>query len=236
MLGQGFYTVQILSNPNVQPLSDRHLAGCFVVQLSTERQVIVFTHRLAFAQLLNGCALDYNAQAVREGTAESVTITHVELRNTPLGHPGKANYLQRVAMKGALSDMINQDCARIKKEQKAGNYDLADHMLQSLAARFRNLIEQGIEHELLHGIVTRFDYRILSQKLPYLFALTEQDVSLFHKMMSKYSCYDHSQSIEKLAPVPEINELEKDLSEMLVWANDYKKRCDEAKRKAEGKG
>ena len=207
-----------------------------LVQLSIERQVIVFTHRLAFAQLLNGCALDYNTQAVREGTSDAITITHVELRNAPLGHPGKANYLQRVAMKGALSDMINQDCARIKKEQKSGNYDVADHMLQSLAARFRNLIEQGIEHELLHGIVTRFDYRIFSQKLSYLFALTEQDVSLFHKMMSKYSCYDHSQSIEKLAPVPEINELEKDLSEMLGWVNDYKKRCDEAKRKAEGKG
>ena len=138
-------------------------------------------------------------------------------------------------MKGALSDMINQDCARIKKEQNAGNFDVADHMLQSLAARFRNLIEQGIEHELLHGIVTRFDYRVFSQKLPYLFALTEQDIALFHGMMSKYSCYDHSHSVEKIAPVPEINELEKDLNEMLNWVNGYKKRSDEARRKAEGK-
>lgn len=39
----------------------------------------------------------------------------------------------------------------------------------------------------------------------------------------------------KIAPVPEINELEKDLNEMLNWVNGYKKRSDEARRKAEGK-
>ena len=115
------------------------------------------------------------------------------------------------------------------------NYDIADHMLQSLAARFRNLIEQGIEHELLHGIVTRFDYRVFSQKLPYLFTLTEQDIALFHRMMSKYSCYDHSHSVETLSPVPEINDLEKDLNAMLDWTKDYKKRREEAKDKASGK-
>lgn len=206
-----------------------------LVKLSLERQVIVFTHRLAFAQLLDGCTTEHNLRAAQAGEVNRSMINHIELRNSPLGHPGKANYLQRVAMKGALSDMINQDCARIKKEQNAGNFDVADHMLQSLAARFRNLIEQGIEHELLHGIVTRFDYRVFSQKLPYLFALTEQDIALFHGMMSKYSCYDHSHSVEKIAPVPEINELEKDLNEMLNWVNGYKKRSDEARRKAEGK-
>lgn len=206
-----------------------------LVKLSTERQVIVFTHRLAFAQLLNSCLTEYNLKASKAGDAERATITHIELRNNPLGHPDRPNYLQRIAMQGALKDMINQDCARIKKEQKAGNYDIAEHMLQSLAARFRNLIEQGIEHELLYGIVSRFDYRILSQKLPYLFALTEQDISLFHNMMTKYSCYDHSHSIEMVSPTPVLSDLEIDLNTMLDWFNDYKKRREEARQKAEGK-
>ena len=206
-----------------------------LVNLSLTRQVIVFTHRLAFAQLLNGCVSDYNARVDQSGGLARATITHVELRSSPLGHPGKANYLQRIAMKGALTEMINQDCAQIKKEQTAGNYDTADHMLQSLAARFRNLVEQGIEHELLQGIVMRFDYRILTQKLPYLFALTEQDISLFHRMMSKYSCYDHSHSVEMLAPTPDVADLEKDLNELLAWATTYKKRCEEAKQKVMGK-
>ena len=30
VLGQWFYTVQILGNPNIQPLRDGHFAGCFV--------------------------------------------------------------------------------------------------------------------------------------------------------------------------------------------------------------
>ena len=101
----------------------------------------MFTHRLAFAQLLNGCVLDYNAQVDQSSGLARATITHVELRSSPLGHPVKSNYLQRIAMKGALTEMINQDCVQIKKEQTAGNYDTADHMLKSLAARFRNLVE-----------------------------------------------------------------------------------------------
>ena len=88
---------------------------------------------------------------------------------------------------------------------------------------------------MLQGIVTRFDYRILTQKLPYLFALTEQDISLFHRMMSKYSCYDHSHSVEMLAPTPDVIDLEKDLNELLTWATTYKKRCEEAKQKVMGK-
>ena len=109
-------------------------------------------------------------------------------------------------------------------------------MLQSLAARFRNLVEQGIEHELFYGVVSRFDYRVLSQKLPYFFAITEQDIDLFHRMMTKYSCYDHSHSLETASPVPEIDDLEKDLNAMLDWAKDYKKRREEAKKKMDGKG
>ena len=139
-------------------------------------------------------------------------------------------------MQNALNDMINHDCIHIKNAQKEGNYDVADHMLQSLAARFRNLIEQGIEHELLYGVVSRFDYRVLSQKLPYLFALTEYDIGLFHRMMCKYSCYDHSHSIEIPAPIPEIDDVEKDLNEMLEWVKKYKKRREEARRKIDGKG
>ena len=54
-------------------------------------------------------------------------------------------------------------------------------------------------------------------------------------MMSKYSCYDHSHSVETLAPAPEINDLEKDLNTMLDWTKDYKKRCEDAKNKASGK-
>ena len=54
-------------------------------------------------------------------------------------------------------------------------------------------------------------------------------------MMSKYSCYDHSHSVEMITPTPDVIDLEKDLNEMLIWVTTYKKRCEEAKQKATGK-
>lgn len=205
-----------------------------LVRLSTDRQVIVFTHRLHFAHLLEHCHTEFNAAAALSNNPVRATITHIELRNSPLGQPASPNYLQRITMLKALNEMIGQDCAKIRKFQKEGEYDIADNMLQALASKFRNLIEQGIERELLSGIVSRFDYRVFSQKLPYLFALTAEDVALFHKMMSKYSCYDHSHSIEASAPTPNVDDLEKDLDKMRTWAKDYKNRRENARDKADG--
>ena len=134
-------------------------------------------------------------------------------------------------MAKAINNMIDQDCAKIRRLQKSGEYDIADNMLQSLAAKFRNLIEQGIEWELLDGIVSRFNFSVSSLRLPRLYALTDTDITLFHRMMSKYSCYDHSHSIETIAPVPIVEDLEKDLTEMRDWANNYKVRKDNAQKK-----
>ncbi len=206
-----------------------------LVSLSTERQVIVFTHRLAFAQLLHKATSEYNAQVKKQGLATQATITHIELRNKPLGQPVKAAYVQKISMKSALNEMMNQDIARIRKFQEANDYDTADHLLQSVAARFRNLIEGGIEHDLLQGIVSRFDYRIYTQKLPYLFALTKDDIDLFDQMMTKYSSYDHSQSIEITVPPPDVDDLEHDLQIMQRWIKDYTARSEKAKKQYTGK-
>lgn len=199
-----------------------------LVRLSLERQVIVFTHRLHFAHLLEHSHNEFNAAAALSGNPLYAIIHHIELRNDPLGEPSTPNYLSRISMAKSVNNMIYQDCAKIRKFQKEGEYDIADSMLQSLAAKFRNLIEQGIEWELLDGIVSRFDYSVKSQKLPRLFALKEEDVALFDKMMSKYSCYDHSHSIEATAPTPIVDDLEKDLTEMREWANNYKMRKENA--------
>lgn len=206
-----------------------------LVRLSTERQVIVFTHRLAFAQLLHKSTSEYNAQAKKQELATQATITHIELRNKPLGQPVNAAYVQKISMKSALNEMINQDIARIRKFQKLNDYDTADHLLQSVAARFRNLIEGGIEHNLLQGIVSRFDYKIYTQKLPYLFALTKADIDLFDQMMTKYSSYDHSQSIEITVPPPDVDDLEHDLQIMQRWIEDYTDRSEKAKKQYTGK-
>lgn len=78
---------------------------------------------------------------------------------------------------------------------------------------------------LLNGL-----YLIYLQKK----AITQEDITLFHNMMSKYSCYEHSQPIETPISLPDIADLEADLVAMEDWAKEYDKRCEAEARKARG--
>lgn len=206
-----------------------------LISLSRERQVIVFTHRLAFAQLLEASATAFNAYAAQNGSTDRAEITHIELRNSPLGHPTTPNYVNNMAMEKALDSLLKSDVAAIKQLQNLNDYETADRLIQSLCAKFRNVIEYGIEQNLLSGIISRFARNISSLKLPRLYAVTQEDIHLFDSMMTKYSYFDHSHAIELPVPLPTIESIEHDLIFMMDWAKKFNKRCDTEQKKAKGK-
>ena len=197
-----------------------------LVSLSNERQVIVFTHRLAFVQLLVSCKDEYNKEQARLGSLNKVTSHEVELRNEPLGEPvSPPTYNGTIKMSSALKNMKQEELTKIKKLYANQEYSIADNYLQAICARFRNLIEQGIEMELLSKVVTRFDYSIKTMCLRYLHVITDDDISLFEEMMTRYSHFDHSQSVERPVSLPALEEVEKDIDRVLAWSEDFKNRC-----------
>lgn len=200
-----------------------------LIRLSTERQVIVFTHRLAFAQKLNAGVAEYNAKA-----ADRAAITHVELRRSPLGEPSAPSHLKEFPMKTAAGEMLKR-LSRVRAAQEAGDYETADSIIQTLCSDFRKAVEQSIGADLLSGIISRFDNRILSMKLPRLSAITKEDVELLHGMMTKYSHYEHSQSAEAPVPLPGVDEVKGDLETMQAWAKEFSSRCKQAEERANGK-
>lgn len=196
-----------------------------LVSLSNERQVIVFTHRLAFVQLLVSCKDEYNKEQVRLGTLKKVTSHEVELRNEPLGEPiSPPTYNGTIKMSSALKSMKQDELTKIKKLYANQEYSIADNYLQAICARFRNLIEQGIEMELLSKVVTRFDYSIKTMCLRYLHIITDDDINLFEEMMTRYSHFDHSQSVERPVSLPSLDEAEKYIDIVLAWSEDFKSR------------
>ncbi|MCM1006484.1 MAG: hypothetical protein NC485_00910 [Ruminococcus flavefaciens] len=196
-----------------------------LVSLSNERQVIVFTHRLAFVQLLVSCTEEYNKEQALLGTFKKVTSHEVELRNEPLGEPVyPPTYNGTIKMSSALKNMKQNELTKIKKLYANQDYSIADNYLQAICARFRNLIEQGIEMELLSKVVTRFDYSIKTKCLRYLHIITDDDINLFEEMMTRYSYFDHSQSVERPVSLPSVDDVEKDIDRVLAWSEDFKKR------------
>lgn len=199
-----------------------------LVNLSSERQVIVFTHRLAFAQLLNEEFNEYNKGALDVEEKNSLTIKNIELRKDPLGQPCAPNFVKAISLNSAMCEFLKNDISKIKKAQQNGEYDVVDFMIKALCSSFRSVIEQGIGQDLLCGIVSRFSRNVSTLKVPMLMAITKEDIELFHKMMSKYSCYEHSQSIETPNSLPDIKSIEADVIVMRDWATEYRKRCKKA--------
>lgn len=207
-----------------------------LVRLSTERQVIVFTHRLAFAQLLEEATKNYNVQKIlEEGTARA-QIKHIELLNNPLGEPTSPSYTKQMKFEKSINQLLNHDLAQVKRLKANGDYGLANTCLRAVCDEFRVIVENGIESELLNGVVSRFSRNIRSLKLPYLLAIKQEDINLFDEMMTKYSYQLHSSPIETPCSIPSIEEVENDLNRMIEWSKEYNKRCKEANEKHSGKG
>lgn len=206
-----------------------------LIELSTERQVIVFTHRLVFAQFLNSSVYRYNAIAAQNELSKRAEVKHIELRNIPLGQPVEASYIENISFSSKLNTMLNTDLHKIKQAQDNGDYDLADSLMRSLCTQFRNIVERGIEQELLSGVVQRFNRNVSTLKLPRLYALSNSDISLFDKLMTKYSYFDHSQSLETPITLPSVEGIKSDLDCLIKWSKSFKKRCEDEEKKAKGK-
>lgn len=193
-----------------------------LVKLSLQRQVIVFTHRLAFAELLNSCMSDLREKL--DLSEADAPFNYIELLKRPLGEPvsnGKYNSLKFVNVLNKFKDV---DLRKLHELQNTGEYELFDDKLQSLCSKFRKTIEKGIETELLSGIVLRHNKEVSSRKIRYINAVQEDDIKLFDSMMTKYSFQEHSYSSEKTIELPELDEIANDIDEMIKWEADFKKR------------
>lgn len=202
-----------------------------LVKLSVERQVIVFTHRLAFAQLLVSSIGEYNKAQSELDNPSIIDCKQIELRNRPLGEPTEPTYHGALKMKNALNNIKNHDIALLKKQYKSGEYESYDNGIKSLCSDFRKIVEQGIETDLLSKIVTRFGYSVNTLRLKYLYVVTQSDIDLFNNMMTKYSAYEHSQSTERPVELPELSDIERDVDALISWCDDFGKRCKEVDKK-----
>lgn len=195
-----------------------------LVKLSLKRQVIVFTHRLAFAELLN-----QSMSEMRENLSlleDDAPFNYIELLKNPLGEPmtnGKYNSLK---FANALQKFKEVDLPKLNDLKSSGEYELYYDKLQSLCSKIRKTVEKGIETELLSGVVLRHQMNISTLKIRYMYAIEEDDIKFFEKMMTKYSYQEHSQSSEKLVELPSIDEIKVDIDEMLQWKKKFTKRKD----------
>lgn len=185
-----------------------------LIELSHDKQVIVFTHRLSLLGTLRHFA-----------EQKSIKPDILSIRSTDwgTGEPAKIPISQS-DITSALNVLMNQRYQDVKKANDDGNFDYAERELKSICSDFRILLERAIENDLLCGVVQRFQRPVHSLKLKDLAKLKDNDCYLLDDLMTKYSGFEHSQPVEAPIELPKPDELLADMTALKNWREEYKMR------------
>ncbi len=183
--------------------------------IATQRQVIIFTHRLSLLAMVQDYARKVNIKP------EIICI-----REEPwgTGEPGHTP-LQAQKPLQALNSLINSELPQVKKLFNESGFDAYKTEAKSLCSEFRILLERMVEYELMSDVVQRYRRAIKTMgKIGNLAKISEADCKYFDDLMTKYSRYEHSQPLEAPVQLPEPDELETDFNELKNWQAEFKKR------------
>lgn len=184
-----------------------------LVELSEERQVLIFTHRLSFLVMMNDLA------------GKGLHDVHIRREPAGTGQPGEVPLYGRKPDK-ALNDLRGRRVTKARKVLEDEGFDDYYPLAKSICSDFRILIERFVEYVLLDEVVLRFRRSVQTMgRIESLAKINSDDCQLIDKMMTKYSCFEHSQSEETPVDVPEPDDLEMDIQNVLAWHEDFKKRA-----------
>ena len=183
--------------------------------IASERQVIIFTHRLS----LLGMVQDY---AKKVSIEPEIICIREESWGT--GEPGDTPLFAKKPDK-ALNQLINERLSKAKKALNEDGREAYELLAKALCSDFRILLERMIECELIADVVQRYRRAINTMgKIHNLAKISEADCKYFDNLMTKYSRYEHSQPLEAPVPLPEPDELETDFNALKDWLSEFKKR------------
>ncbi len=190
-----------------------------LAQLARTRQVLVFTHRLSFYG-----AMEDSARKVGENwKRKQLEQRCIESFSGATGHPTDESFWNANTKNGN-----NILLARLDIAKKAAATDGAnDYRIQAkgICTDFRILLERTVEDDLLNQIVRRHRRSVTTDnRLNRLASINPKDCELLDYLMTKYSCYEHSQSMETPAFIPDESELRADLESLKEWREEFRKR------------
>ncbi len=97
---------------------------------------------------------------------------------------------------------------------------------KSICSDFRILLERIVEFVLLADVVQRHRRAVNTLgKIQNLAKITPTDCALIEQLMTKYSCYEHSQSNEAPVELPGPDELKSDIELLRAWNAEFTKRA-----------
>ncbi|MCC1495884.1 hypothetical protein [Alcanivorax sp. 1008] len=185
-----------------------------LIELSQDKQIIVFTHRLSLLGTVRHFA---------EKKTIRTDVVSIRSADWGTGEPAPIP-LSQSDIKSALNTLMNQRYQDAKKASENGEFEHAEILMKSICSDFRTLVERSIENDLLCGVVQRFQRPVHTLKLKDLAKLKGTDCNRLDSLMTKYSGFEHSQPTESPVELPKPDDLLADMTSLKTWREDYAKR------------
>jgi len=185
-----------------------------IVQLSQNRQIVVFTHDLSFLRLL----ID----------------THKEITSTDCEVIGIDKYN---GISGIVTDEIPYLAKNVQERIISIRKTLTEHdalalteahgretKLDSARKRFRMLLERSVEEVLSNKTYERFSKNIhLKKDKLSSYIVTEQtDVDFLLNLFRKYSVTEHDGGTSTIPLLPNKPEIDQDITDYSNWKNGFR--------------
>ena len=183
-----------------------------LADLAKQRQVVIFTHRLS----LFGTMEDVSKKNGEQWHKAHFSALCIESFNGSAGNPAHQqtwNSNTKTANNILLTRLT--DASNMGQQSGVGVYR---QLAQAICSDFRKLLEKSVEDDLLNSIVRRHRRSITTDNKIHFLALIEKDDCMFiEQLMTKYSCFEHSQSTEIPIRIPEEHELRSDIENLILW-------------------
>ncbi len=189
-----------------------------IVQLSQNRQIVIFTHDLSFLRLL----IDTH----KVTTSTDCTVIGIDKYN---------------GICGIVTDEIPYLAKNVQERVDSIRRILSEHdalaltdahgretKLDSARKRFRMLLERSVEEILSNKTYERFNKNIhLKKGNLSSYIVTEQvDVDFLLYLFGKYSVTEHDGGISTISQLRTKTEIEQDINDYSNWKNAFKTKLD----------
>lgn len=191
-----------------------------LAELARTRQVLVFTHRLSLYGAMEDVARKNGEQWKKNHLVQRCIEAFAGTAGLPVAdtvwtlRTDKANNLLITRLQDA------------KKAGDASGSAAYRSLAQGICSDFRKLLERTVEDDLLNEVVKRHRRSVTTEnRLSGLSAIEPADCATIDRLMTKYSFYEHSQSTETPAFIPDEPELREDIEALKTWRDNFATRC-----------
>jgi ABC-type hemin transport system ATPase subunit len=181
-----------------------------IVEFAKQRQVLVFTHELAFV-------VDLTTASKREG------LVRTERRIERIGNtaPGKVgdSYPWDGKDIGTRFNALEVELSRIKKKRPDSTDEEYGEACANWAGRLSQIWEQIVHYEVVHQVFDTATFRVRPLNFRVLASITPEDDAEFQDSYGRCSLWAprHDKSPEINYTPPEPDELEEELKRVRAW-------------------